>query len=213
MREVIIGLQLAALIPILVVLFYKPALNQFFKLLLASILLSLVSDSIGTFCSFYFRNNLFVLCIYPILNAILITTMWQKVPFYDNASKRFVRNLGYLLTSIMIFELAFKSFTESALYIIGGISILLVLIFALHFYRQKILLSTYTPLLKDPYFITASGYILFSLSTIIILVAQIFYIGDEFLFYTWTMRQIFYLIYNIIIAYAFFVLYKTQTLK
>lgn len=213
MHEVIIGLQFTALIPILLFLIYRPSLNMFFKVLLASIFLSLAFDSLATYCSFAFKNNLIVICLYYICNAFLITYMWQRVPFYSEKSKKLIRRVGYSICGIMIFLLIYFKVTTEALYILSCFSVFLGLIFALHYYYQKIQLSSHTPPLRDPYFIAATGYILFCLSTIIILAVQIHYERQSFIPYIWTLRQIFYMIYNLIIAYAFFILYKIQVTR
>ena len=213
MQEVLIGFQFSALIPLFVVLIYKPSLNLFFKLLLASIFLSIFFDIIGT--SFYLlqKNNLPVYCIYCLLNSILIMFFWQKVPFYSDKIKKQIRGIGYVFIVIIIITSIYFKFNIDALYINSSLNVFLGLIFALQYYYQKINLSTYTPLLRDPYFVTASAYILFCLSTIIILAAQLHFEGNSFVTSTWILKQVFYLVYNIIIGYAFYVLFKIQPLR
>ena len=213
MQEVLIGLQFSALIPILVVLIYKPSLNLFFKLLLASIILSIVFDALGTLFIILFKNNITLFCFYCIFNSILSVFLWQKVPFYSSEDKNLIRLLGYVFIGAMIILCFYFKFTNEALYSVSSLNIFLGLILALHYYYQKINLASYTPLLRDPYFITATAYILFCLSTIIILAAQLHFENKPFFTYTWLLRQMFYLVYNIIIGYAFYVLFKTQQIQ
>lgn len=213
MQEAFIGLQFSALIPLLVILIFRPSLNLFFKLLLASVFLSIVCDAIGTTLYFYKTSNFTVYCFYCILNSILIVMLWQKVPFYTHLIRSRIRWMGYIFISTMIIALVYFKFTADGLYTISSLNVFLGLIYALQYYYQKVTYSSQTPLLHDPYFITATAFILFNLSTITILAAQIHFENDPLFHYTWLMRQIFYLIYNIIIGYAFYVVYKTQQLK
>lgn len=213
MQGVFIGLQFSALIPIVVTLAYRPRLNLFFKLLLASVFLSIVFDIIGTSLYFMKESNFAVYCLYCILNSILIVFIWQKVPFYSTGIKARIRLLGYVFVAAMVVANIYFKFTKDALYIISSLNVFLGLIYALQYYYQKVTFSTQTPLLSDPYFITATAFILFNLSTITILAAQLLFENDPLFSYTWLLRQIFYLIYNIIIGYAFYVIYKTQQLK
>ena len=213
MHEVIIGLMFTALIPVVVYLVYKPSLNLFFKLLLASILLSIFFDALSTTAAIYYRNNLALGCIYCILNTLIITLLWQKVPFYSIKIKMSIRNIGYTLIAIMILLNIYFTCTIGALYMLSCLNVFWALILSLLYYYQKIKRASYTPLLQDPYYITATGVLLFSLSTNIILAAQI-HLGEQpDIVYTWILRQAFYFIYNIIIGYAFYVLYKTQSIK
>ena len=213
MREVILILQFSALIPILVIWFYKPQLNLFYKLLFASILLSIIFDVLGAAFSYYFKNNILIYCIYHIFNTILITTMWQKIPFYSLMRKKVISIVGYSILSLMIVAIIYFGVTANAFYIVGSLSIALGLFLALYFYAQKLAMSSYIFPLKDPYFITASGIILFSLSQIIIVAALVQFEGSSFAPNIWLFRQVLYLIYNLIIGYAFYVLYKSQLLK
>jgi len=213
MQEVMIGFQFSALIPIIVFLIFKPTLNLFFKILFASILLSILFDAIADVLAFMDGSNLYTLFAYYICNTILITFLWQKVPFYSKQNISFVRNVGYTILGLMILAIAIYSDTPDSFYIVSSLSVVLGLLLALYYYYKKILLSSNTPILNDPYFITATGFILFSLSTITILACHVLYEGHNFLQYTWVLRQVFYLIYNIIIAFAFYVLYQTQKIK
>lgn len=213
MYKVIIGLQFSALIPVIVILIYKPNLNLFFRLLLASILLSLFSDLLGNYCVYKYQNSLPVLSIYNYLSAILITLLWQKTPFYPDRIKNQVRYIGYSFLGAMIITSIVFKFDQEGFYILSCLNIFLGLVLALQYYHQKIILSTYTPLLRDPYFITASSFILLCFSTIIILAAQLHFIGKPFVLHTWVLKQIFYLVYNILIGYAFYVLSKIQQIQ
>jgi hypothetical protein len=213
MQGVIIGLQFSALIPILVFLIYKPSLGLFFKLLLASIGLSILFDVISTSCAYIFHYNMPAICLYCYLNTILITYLWCSVPFYSTQIKIQVRNLGYAFFAIMLISSFFFQFSKEGLYLLSCLNVFLGLILSLKYYYHKITLSSYAPLLEDPYFITASAFILFSLSTIIIVAAQVHFEGQPFMKHTWVLRQTFYFIYNIILAYAFYVLFKIQQIK
>jgi len=114
------------------------------------------------------------------------------------------------MISIMVLSMIYFGFVEDTFYILSSLSVFLGLILALQYYYIKVSLASYSKPLEDSYFIVATGYILFCLSTIIIIACHILYNGYEFLKYTWVLRQMFYLIYNIIIGYAFYVLYRTQ---
>ena len=210
MQEVLIGLQFSALIPLLIVLIYKPSLNLFFKVLLASIFLSVFFDIIGTTFVYISKNNIPLYCLYCILNSILVLFLWQKVPFYSSEVKKLIRRIGYFFVGTMTITSIYFNFTYDGLFIISSLNVFMCLIFALQYYYQKINLSSYTPLLKDPYFITATAYILFCLSTVILLAAQLHFKNTPFFTYTWLLRQTFYLVYNIIIGFAFYVLFKIQ---
>jgi hypothetical protein len=213
MHEVIIGLMFSALIPIVVFLVYKPSLNLFFKLLLASIFLSILFDFITTSAAIAFKNNLAFVCLYCIINTFLVTLIWQKVPFFSSNLKLLIRNVGSALIAIMILINIYFKFTIEAVYVLSSLNVIFWLSLSLLYYYQKIKLSSYTPLLKDPYFITATAFLLFSLSTIMVIAAQIQFEGQPGIEYTWVLRQSFYFIYNIIIAYAFYVLFKIQRLQ
>lgn len=213
MQEVMVGLQFFALVPILVVLVYKPALNHFFKLLFASVLLSFCFDMVGDVLAYLDKSNLGFFCLYYLCNAILIIFLWKKVPFYSQDNRTFINRIGIVIVALMVLTYIYYKNSIESFYLISCLSVFLGLILALQFYYKKISLSSDTALLNDPYFITATGFILFSLSTIIILAAQILYKEKEFINYTWILRQGFYMIYNFIIGYAFYVLYKTQVNK
>lgn len=213
MQEVMIGLQFSALVPMLIILIFRPSLNGFFKLLFASILLSFFFDMVGDLFAYLKISNLGLFCLYYLCNAILLIFLWQKVPFYSKTNTRFVVQFGVAIVIMMVLTYLYYRESIEAFYLTSCLSIFLGLILALQFYYKKISLSTYTPLLSDPYFITATSFILFCLSTIIILASQILFKEKEFIDYTWVLRQGFYLIYNIMIGYAFYVLYKTQVQK
>lgn len=213
MLKAIIVFQFSPLIPIVVYLILKPLLDPFFKVLFASLLLSIFFDFLGNIFIHVYQNNLGVLYCYYLSNAVLITYLWTRTPFYSDKDKKLVRNIGIVLTTLMLAIFLYIQDPADSLYTASSVSVFLGLIFALHYYYKKISLSTHTPPLKDPYFITATGFILFCLSTIIINVSQIFYEGETSARYTWVLRQAFYMIYNIIIAYAFYVLHKTQKLR
>lgn len=203
----------SALIPIVVFLVYKPSLSLFFKLLLASIFLSILFDIIGTFAALIYKNNLAVICLYCIFNTLLVTLIWQKVPFYSPKTKVLIQNTGYALFAIMILINIYFKFTIEAVYMLSCLNVIFWLSLSLLYYYQKIKLSSYTPLLEDPYYITATAFLLFSISTIIIIAAQIRFEGQPGIKYTWIGRQSFYFIYNIIIGYAFYVLFKIQRIR
>ncbi len=211
MQEIIIGLQFSALIPILVILYFRPKLNLFFKLLFASILLSVLFDILGTVGAIYFNENIIIYCLYCLFNTVLITFLWTSLEFYPDSAKRFIRILGSLFFTLMIIVGFSFNFTKEALYIISSLNVVIGVVFPLHFLYQKITHSIYSSPLNDPYFFAAAGYILFSLSTIIILTGQIRYSGEPFLVYAWVFRQLLYLVYNLIIGYAFYILYLSQT--
>ena len=213
MQEVFIALQFSALIPVLIVVYFKPRLNAFFKLLLASIFLSIFFDITSTTFSLIFRNNLHVLCLYYISNAILITFLWQQVPFYAKKSRTLVKSIGFIFIGMMFLSLLVYKITIEAHYLVSCLSVFLGLVFALQYYYQKLREVVITPLIDDPYFITASAYVLFCLSTIIILAVHIQYDGQDNMKYIWLLRQFFYLIYSMIIGYAFYTLYKNQSLS
>ena len=213
MHDVMLALQFAAFIPIAVYVIYKPTLNTFFKLLLASIFLSIVTDVVAYIFGYLYRNNIVVICIYSILNASLVTFMWQKVPIYSEKVKRLVRQLGFGFILVMLITVVYFKSTIYSLYLLSSFNVLLGLVFALQYYYQKITFASYSPLSGDPYFITATAYILLCLSTIIITAAQIYFDGKADLTFTWVIRQVFYLMYNIIIGYAFYILQKSQLLK
>lgn len=202
--------QFSALVPILVVLLKKPTLDYFFKFLFASILLSIFFDIIGDIYFFQNKSNTLVYYIYYLCNALLITFMWQKIPFYNARNTSLVKVFGYTGFLFMVSIVLYLGLTIDTMYLISCVSVFLGLLLALQYYTKKIQITSMTPLLKDPYFITATGYILFCLSTIIILASQIFFKDEIFVYYTWALRQAFYMIYNFIIAYAFYVLYKSQ---
>lgn len=213
MQEVMIGFQFTALIPILVILYYKPALNGFFKLLLATILLSIVFDIFGTLLYSYDIHNTYLYFLYTTFNITLIVFMWQKIPFYEKSSKKFIKTIGSIFFAIIILIAIYFNFTEDAFYLVSSFSVSLSLILALHYYYQKLALSSYTSPLDDPYFFAASGCILFSLSTIIILAALVKFKDESFVSYAWVLRQFFYFIYNVILGYAFYTLHKSQVLR
>ena len=75
-KVMMIGLQFSALVPMLVILVYKPSLNVFFKLLFASILLSLFFDFLGLIGEELISNNMVIYCLYFLLNSFLIVFMW-----------------------------------------------------------------------------------------------------------------------------------------
>ena len=205
-----IVLQFSALVPVLIILVYKPTLNLFFKLLFASILLSILFDIIGTTSTYFYKNNISIYCAYFFISSILVTYMWKRISFYPSSAKRLINIVGCIIVTLMVFVSLFFKMTIETFYTNSCLSVLLYLIFALQYYYQKITISLYTPILEDPYFIAASGYILFSLSTIIILAVQIHFKEKPFMEYTWVLRQTFYMIFNLIIAYAFYVFNKTQ---
>ena len=211
MQEVIIGLQFSALIPILVILYYKPSLNLFFKLLFASILLSVVFDILGTVGAVAYTNNIIIYCIYCLCSTILITLLWTSPPFYPEKAKRFVRIIGSLFFILMLIFCFIYNFNNDALFIISSLNVVIGVLFPLHFFYQKLTHALYASPLNDPYFFAAAGYILFSLSTIIILIGQVTYSGQSFLVNAWVFRQLLYLVYNLIIGYAFYILYLSQT--
>ncbi len=210
MRDVMIGLQFSAIIPILVILIYRPSLNLFFRLLFASILLSALFDFIGTMGLFRLRSNIRIYIVYYLCNTILITFMWKSLTFYSDTAKNFVKTTGIIVFLLMILAALYYNANKESFYIIASLNVLVGILFALFFYYQKLSLSSYTSPLSDPYFFAASGYILFSLSTIIILSGMVQYSGHPFLEYTMVFRQLLYLIYNLIIGYAFYVLYISQ---
>jgi len=210
MIKLLVLFQFSALVPIVVLLLKRPRLNHFFKFLLASILLSIAFDIIGDIFFFQNKSNTVAYCIYYLCNALLVTFMWQKIPFYDEKNISLVKIFGYTGFLLMVSIALYLGFTIDTMYFISCVSVFLGLLLALQYYTKKIQLTSMTPLLKDPYFITATGYILFCLSTIIILASQIFFKDVNFGYYTWTLRQAFYMVYNFIIAYAFYTLYKSQ---
>lgn len=213
MIEIMTWLQFAAFIPVAVFLIYKPKANGFFKLLLASIFLSILFDIIGYISATIYKDNILAICAYSLLNSVLITFMWQKVSIYSSTVKSFVKTTGVIFILAMILLFLYFGKSINSLYLILCLNVLLGFIFALQYYYQKITNSSYSPLMEDPYFVTATAYILMCLSTIIITASQIIFDGHEHLLATWTVRQLFYLIYNIIIAFAFFTLYKSQAVE
>jgi len=211
MREVIIGLQFSALIPILVIFYFKPTLNLFFKLLFASILLSVLFDIIGTASAIIYKDNIIIYIVYYLCNLILVTIMWKSLKFYPDKARKFVKALGSVFFILMVTAGLSFSFNKESFYIISSLNVVIGVIFPIHFFYQRIAHSLYTSPLDDPYFFAATGYILFSLSTIIILIGQIKFAGETFMIYAWVFRQLLYLIYNLIIGYAFYILYISQT--
>ena len=208
---VLIGLLGSVFIPMFVVIKYRPALNTFFKFLFASILLSFVFDIVGLIGMLMYRYNMGTYCLYYMINALVITLLWTKVPSYTTRSKLIAVFLGITVFLMMLISLVFYDSFEIAYVIISSLSVLLGLILALQYYNHKIGNATYTPIMKDPYFLTASGFIFFCLSSLIIINTQYLYQNTEAIKLIWPFRQIMYLLYNIVIAYAFFVVYKSQT--
>ena len=206
-----LGLQLSAIIPILVILIYRPSLNLFFRLLFASILLSAFFDFVGTVGMFKFKNNIQIYIAYYLCNTILITFLWKSIPFYNIKARGFVKTTGIIVFILMILTAIYSNTIKEAFYVIASLNVLIGILFPLYFYYQKLELSSYSSPLIDPYFFAASGYILFSLSTIIILTGMVRYSGEPMLAYTMVFRQLLYLIYNLIIGYAFYILYISQT--
>ncbi|MDF1696861.1 MAG: hypothetical protein P1U56_13550 [Saprospiraceae bacterium] len=136
--------------------------------------------------------------------------MWRKVTVYTPRTKLYVLLFGLLIGFIMLGYAIISSLNMDTFYILSCLSVFAGMTFGLQYYYQIIQLQIYSPPLKDPYFIVASAYILFGLSTIIILAAQPLMYGKSSMQFTWILRQAFYLIYNIIIAYSFYILYKHQ---
>ncbi len=205
-----VGLQFSALIPILVILIYKPTLNLFFRLLFASILLSAFFDFIGTVGMFVFSNNREIQCVYYMCNTILITYMWREIPFYNTNAKKFIATAGVVVFCLMVLSAIYFGITKESFIIIASLNVLIGIGFPLFFYYQKLRLSSYSSPLNDPYFFAASGYILFSLSSILILTGFIQYESEPFMVYIWVFRQLLYFVYNIIIGYAFYILHISQ---
>lgn len=208
--RIILSLQLSALIPILTYVYFKPKLNVFFKLLLASILLSIVSDSIGTARYLNSKTTIVGYYIYFLLNTVLVAFLWQKIPFYNSRSKKLVLAIGTLIFFLMLFITLKYNFSSNAFYIVASLNLFLGFVYALYYYYQRIANSIYSPISKDPYFYSASAYLLFCLSTIIILTFQRSFDGTNTVYFTWLLRQLFYLFYNLIISYAVYILYQTQ---
>ena len=208
---VLIGLIGSVFIPMFVVIKYRPKLNTFFKFLFASILLSFVFDVIGLYGGLVYRYNMGTYCLYYMINALVITLLWTKVPDYSTRSKLFAVILGICVFLMMLFCLVFYDSFETAYLVISSLSVLLGLILALQYYNHKMRAISYTPIMQDPYFLTASGFIFFCFSSLIIINAQPLLKGTNALKIIWPFRQIFYLLFNIIIAYSFYVLYRIQS--
>ena len=212
MDDVLIVLMGSVLIPIIVFLIYRPHLNGFFKLLFASLLLSLFFDFFGLVGEELIENNMVIYCLYFLLNAILVVLMWMSVPFYSKRTRNSVKYIGviFVLSSISSF-IIYRDSVE-AYRIISSLNAFFNLLLGLFYYYQKLISKASISVLKDPYFITASAIILFSISRIIILAGQNLFAEPEMIL-AWLLRQVYYLIYNVIIAVAFYTLYKIQPLK
>ncbi len=209
MTEFIEVLQLSVFTPILVVLFYRIQLSGFYKILFATLLLSLIFDGIGSIAARY-GSNIKIYSIYILLHTILFTYLWTCIPFYSSRIKKYILILGVIFLSCIIGVFYCCGFNNNGFYPASILNVLLIISLSLVYYYHKITTINNVALEKDSYFIVASGLLIFGISTIVILGGEHLFDDGENLPYTWFLRQLFYSLYNVIIAYAFYNLKRNK---
>ena len=190
-------MQISVFIPIIVGLINRKRLDQFGIFILFTLLSSLISDTIGTITAFTIQSSVVVQFWYTIGHTILIGVAWHRVREYGRRARLFIL-ISTLVAMLLIIIFWYLSIDVA---VVGYINLAFSLILGLFYYYSKFFKSNISDFLLEPKFIIASAFILYCLSVMVIFGAVNFVEPNQ-VPPIWTLKQIFYVIFNIIIAYG-----------
>ncbi len=198
------AMQFSVLLPILIGIRRWLFLDRFGKFIFYSLSLALVSDILGTVSAYTFKTNFLIYTAYDFLYTVLYGMAWYYLREYDKRDKRIIQ----LLTAITLVLMAVFFFFGYNMSVNGVVSLLFSMTLGLLYYYNKIVKIQIVDSLVESKFVIASASIFFCLSSLIIYVAYNFVPRDQ-IPYIWTLKQLFYMLFNVLIAISFY-LYRKQ---
>lgn len=203
-------LTFTALIPIVIWNFFGIKTSKFLQSIYFLSILSICSDIIGTVCAFVFNSNLLVFHLYMILQTAMLINVWKYLKIEDVISDRLLNVSIGLSLVIYIFTVLYfgliHSFTYNSIF-----NLTIILLLGLIYY-YSLLKNDAEISFTEPKFIVVSAYILYALSSLV-LEAFYFYVGPNASLVMLFTRQIFYLLFNLMVAFSFYIHYTNSKNK
>jgi len=203
-------LMFSVIIPLIIYALFRPRIDLFFKYLLFLLLLYGLTEIISSVSMNYFDSNLEVYFISGVLECFLLMLIWYHQPSYSNIFKNITLIIGIVI-AISVILLGFLFELSDIISIVLLQTIFLFFVYSIQYFINVIRIPTEKFLLEDPYLIVATGFLVYALSTSTIF-AALELIPDEknLRFQIYLLRQVFFLVFNIIIAYSIYTLARQQ---
>lgn len=189
-------MQLAVFIPLIVGLQNGKRLDPFGVLIVWGLMLSLLCDGIGTYTDYVYKTSQLVVFFYDIVSLAIIGIAWTKVEDFTKNVKLII----LLETAVGIFLVCLFEILQLNL-VVSYVSISFTLVFGLHYYYSKIFGEHTSNYILEPKFIIASAYIFFCMS-VMVMYTSFHFVNERQFPYIWTLKQVFYVFFNIILAYG-----------
>ena len=187
------------IIPICVGILVYKKLDYFAKLILLSIIIALIVEPIAKYYAFVYRNNDLPYFIYDLFHSFILVAAWLQLKEFRKDGRLTLKVL--LLVSLILMILSYLLDLNGL--ISSSINLLLGLILGLFYYYKKLMQEEMTESLIEPVFIFSSAYILFCISMLVFYVGYVI-VEDADAVKIWAYKQVFFLIYNLILTYGFF---------
>jgi hypothetical protein len=208
MYKYAIIIQYTSLLPIIIAALLHKYNTLFLKRHIMLSYLSIVSEVVGLFCAYYFRNNLVVYAFYIYISISYLYWIWSQYTVFKYLYRKLINGttIGILtaITTMYIFYDSKIAFTAGTI-----LSLSYMLFLGLLYYYTKTKEEHLDISLKEPIFIVGSAYILYGLSVIMIYTSYYFIEKSDSYMLIFT-RGFFYFIYNVILAYAYYMNYKQK---
>lgn len=201
----------SVLIPLTTYAIVRPKLDWFFRWLLLLFVLFGIAEIASYITIETIGSNLLVYYISSIIFCIILSLIWYNHPNYSKRSKKGVVYIAIInIVSILVLTLMFNDLAITTKFCINQLTIV-YFVYSIQYFIHTIRNPSERFLLMDPYLIVATAFFVYALSTCSIFVA-LEMIPDEkdLRFQIYLLRQIFYLVFNVIIAYSVYILARQQ---
>lgn len=201
MQIALIILQYSVLIPFIVGIIKFKELSDFLRVIFYLTILSFLTEIFASLSINLYGKNLIVYQIYSIINPIIMYWAWSKMKSYNLIDNR--RSILFVIAGIVIlFRTIYFNPTVNNFIIYHLVNVFIMLLLGVQYYIAKVLKTNISETLHESPFIVASAFILYALSIIIIL-SSFPFVSDDTASKIWFVKQLFYLIFNLLISYSF----------